>query len=98
MIQSDLEEALERLPDEVAMAQYNWRKATADLKELEATLYLQFKNEKEDRAATEIKALIHKTKAWHDATMQEAAFEKVFTAKNEALMAQKLLARMRVAF
>lgn len=98
MIQSTQEENISRLPEEVAQAKFQWRKATADKKKLYAEMFLKFKAEDKEQSATEIKERIHGTQAWYDAEMVEATFEKIFDAKYESLMLLKKEMSQRTAY
>jgi hypothetical protein len=98
LIASDLEEALETLPEVVAQCLLNWRKATLDREKTEASLYLQFKGLDAGKTATEIKAMIHESKERYEAVLSEISCESVYTAKYETLLAMKHKARLREAF
>lgn len=95
---SSLEEALEKLPEEVARALLNFRKATLDRERLEANLYLTFKSQGPDLTATEIKAKVNASQERYEAVLAEIAFESVYTAKEQTLMAKKKEASLRTAF
>ena len=98
MIQSDLEQALESLPEEVSKALLNWRKATLDREKLEASIYLQYKAENEKATATDLKHMVNKSNARYEHVLAEISFESVFKLKEETLMARKKEASLRTAF
>lgn len=95
---SDLENALEILPEQVSRALLNWRKATLDREKLEGLLYIRLKAENADRTATELKALINSDQGRYEAVLAEISFESVFKLKEESLMAKKKEASLRTAF
>lgn len=98
MIHTDLEEALEKLPDEVAHALKQWREATLHRETVEAKLYLFFKGEDKERSAAEIRALVHQHSERYQAVLQEISFEATYKAREETLMAKKKEAALRTHY
>ncbi len=95
---SALESALEELPQQVADALLEWRKATLSRERLEAITYLNFKSEFPDMTATEIKAKVNSSQERYDAVLKEVTFESIYKAKEETLLAKKKEASLRSAF
>ena len=95
---SQLEEALERGPDEVADALELWRTATLNREKTEAILYLRFKGEDKERSATEIKALVHSDSLRYSDVLREIKAESGYERLYERLLANKKRADLRTAF
>lgn len=95
---SQIEETLERSPDEVAKALFEWRRATLDRESLEARLYLRFKAQNPDITATELKARVNESDERYQAVLQEITLESTYNAKQETLLAAKKIASLRTAF
>ena len=98
ILNTDTEEALESLPDLVADALEDWRRATLMREKEEALLYLRFKGEDNERSATEIKALVHSSDSRYLACLDELKAESKYERLYERLMSKKKIADLRTAF
>ncbi len=98
ILNTDIEDALIQLPDQVADCLLQWRKATLDREKTEANLYLVHKAEHPEATSTEIKARINSSDARYNAFMLEAQRESEYNAKYETLMAFKKRADLRTAY
>lgn len=94
----DVEEALDKLPDEVATALSKWRIATLARETKEALLYCKYKGEDKERSATEIKALININQDRYNYVMEEIKAEAIYKQLEERLMAMKKRASLRTAY
>lgn len=95
---SDIEQSLDTLPDQVASALERWRISTLDREKCEALLYAQFKGEGKDRTATEIRSLIHADERRYNAVLDEIKMEASYNRLYETLMACKKKADLRTAY
>jgi hypothetical protein len=95
---SALEQALDKLPQEVSDALLQWRKATLDRERVESRIYSRLKMEDPSRTATEMKHLLNADQERYEAVLQEITFESVYKLKEESLMAKKKEASLRTAF
>jgi hypothetical protein len=98
LINSDLENELQALPDKVADALLNWRLATLDREKTDALLYASIKGADKGLTATEIKAMIQGDQGHYNAVLAEIKAESEYKRTDEILMAKKKLASLRTAF
>lgn len=98
MIKTDLEEALERGPEQIKKAFLQWKKAGLDRERLEAKLNLRFKTENPDETATIIKSMVHDSDERYNAKLLEDSFEAEYQFQYEKLMCSKKLCDSRTAF
>ena len=96
-MKSDLESALENLPDQIADALTKWRKATLEREKIEGLLYARLKGE-DKRTGDEIKALIKSDPDRYAAVLVELTAESNYTRLYERLLSFKKLADHRTAF
>ena len=97
-IQSDMEQALSNLPDQVADALLKWRMATLEREKTDAKLYLSFKVGGGKRTGDDLKAMVRDDDEHFRTVLEEAKAESNFVRLNERLLAWKKLASMRAAF
>jgi len=98
LLNSDIEEALENLPDQIADALESWRRSTLEREKIEALCYLEYKGQDEDRTSTEIRALVHSDSGRYTAVLDEIKAESNYNRLYERLMAMKKKADLRTAF
>lgn len=96
---SDVDVNLQELPDKVADALFDWRKATLDREKTEAILFLQYKNGiTEKRTVSEIEAMVDSNQERYDARLKEATAESEYNRLYEKLLASKKRADLRTAY
>lgn len=96
-VRSDLEQALEDLPDQVAAALRKWREMTLEREKVEAILYIKFRGE-DRRTSDEVKALVKSDSERYKAVVAEFTAESEYTQLYERLLSFKRLASHREAF
>jgi len=97
-LNAGLEHDLEELPEVVAKALLEWRKASLERDRKEAILYLSYKGSEEKRTVTEIEALVDANDDRYALKLAEAVAESEYTRVYEKLLSQKRLANLRTAF
>lgn len=95
---SQIADALEKLPDQVADSLLSWRRATLEREKLEAILFLRFKGGEFKRTGSEIEAMVQSDGGRFEACLNEAKAESEYNRLNERLLSFKKLASLRVAF
>lgn len=98
LINSELEQALEELPDKIAEALLVWRMRTLERERVDAVLHAQFKGTDKGMTATDIKALINADQGHYNAVLTEITAESEYKRLDETLLAKKKLASLRSAF
>lgn len=97
---SDIEEALEVLPDQVADALEKWKKARVDKEREHARLFLSFKANSagKDLTVEELKSMVKNDSGYYQICLDEITAESSYTRLYEKLMSAKKTASMRAAF
>lgn len=95
----EIEQGLNDLPDLVADALLEWRKATIFREKEEALLYLRFKNDSsEKRTVPEIQALVESSDARYQCRLKESVAESDYERIKERLLCTKKRADLRTTF
>lgn len=90
MIRSELEELLEGLPGEVALAEKQYNEAKINTGKIFAEIKIKLRSEYPDKTESEIKDLATVAKDYNEAQMVEAAFKETWKAKEETLRVKKI--------
>lgn len=94
----DLDQYLEELPDKVADALENWRRATLEREKIEALLHLKFKADAIKHTQDDLKALIRASGERFEACLTELKAEAAYERLYERLLSFKKRADLRTAF
>lgn len=93
----NLDEILDKAPDQVADALEDWRMKTLQREKAEALLYLEFKAKETKLTADEVKSHVRSSQGYFDAKLAELKAEAKHQRLYERLLSAKHRARMRVA-
>lgn len=100
MTDAEIVEAMEKLPDIVADALYNFKVAGLEKERLHAKTFLEFRARSAGvkTSVAEIEALVTADLDCYKAALNEIEKESEYVKYNERLMAAKKMAAMRSAF
>jgi len=100
MTDAEIVEAMEKLPDIVADALYNFKAAGLENERLHAKTFLEFRARSAGvkTSVAEIEALVTADLDCYKAALNEIEKESEYVKYNERLMAAKRMASMRAAF
>ena len=90
MIRSELEELLDLLPSEVALAEKQYLKARIDKEHIFSAIKIKLRGENPGKTESEIKDLATVSQEYYAASLQETAFKEVWKAREETLRVKKI--------
>lgn len=90
MFRSELEELLDKLPDEVALAEKQYLKARADKEQLFSKIKIRLRAENPGKTESEIKDMATVSDEYYPAVLQEIAFRETWKAREETLRVKKI--------